>query len=222
MILNPKFYAPLHIDRAAERMRRGLKPHVPVGLVLFGGEGSTEMVRIAEALNRADCGVQLVLVCGKNAAVAAQLRAMERRTPVVVEGFTRDIPLYMEMSDFLIGKPGPGSISEALAKKLPVIVQRNAWTMAHEAYNTEWIEELGVGIVVGDFATGIREAVRTILEPERFARLRECAAAVRNYAVYEIPAMLSAILADRPVKGWRPNPACYSAAQSLPSTARSV
>jgi hypothetical protein len=51
----------------------------------------------------------------------------------------------MELSDFFIGKPGPGSISEALAKKLPVIVQRNAWTMAHELYNTRWVEELGAG-----------------------------------------------------------------------------
>ena len=30
------------------------------------------------------------------------------------------------------GALAPGSISEALAKRLPVIVQRNAWTMAHE------------------------------------------------------------------------------------------
>ena len=52
MILNPRFYAPLDVDRAAERMRLGLDPIVPTGLVLFGGEGSAEMVRIARALNR--------------------------------------------------------------------------------------------------------------------------------------------------------------------------
>jgi len=48
MILHPKFYAPLYVDRAAERIRRGLNPDVPVGLVLFGGKGSTEMVRSRE------------------------------------------------------------------------------------------------------------------------------------------------------------------------------
>jgi hypothetical protein len=40
-----------------------------------------------------------------------------------------------------------------LAKRLPVIVQRNAWTMAHERYNTDWVEEMGVGVVVRNFAT---------------------------------------------------------------------
>src|ERR1017187_7446496 len=145
MILNPRFYAPLNLNRRAERMRRGLKPDLPTGLVLFGGEGSSEMLRIAKALNRDNSGIQLILLCGKNEALADQLRAMKPRIPMFVQGFTRDVPLYMEIADFFIGKPGPGSISEALAKRLPVIVQRNAWTMAHERYNAAWVEEMGVG-----------------------------------------------------------------------------
>ena len=117
-------------------------------------------------------GVQLILVCGKNEEVAAELRAMKPRIPMLVEGFTREIPLYMELSDFFIGKPGPGSLSEALVKKLPVIVQRNAWTMVHELYNTEWIEELGAGLVVENFSRDIAAAVRTLLAPENYARHR--------------------------------------------------
>ena len=66
MILNPKFYAPGTGDRHGERMRLGLEPNRPTGLVLFGGEGSREMLRIAKALNRPDSGVQLILLCGKN------------------------------------------------------------------------------------------------------------------------------------------------------------
>jgi 1,2-diacylglycerol 3-beta-galactosyltransferase len=222
MILNPKFYAPLHIDRAAERLRRGLKPDVPVGLVLFGGEGSTAMVRIAGALNSQARGVQLVLVCGKNDAVAAELRAMEPQIPMLVEGFTGEIALYMELADFFIGKPGPGSLSEALAKKLPVIVERNAWTMAHELYNTEWIEELGAGIVVEDFNREIRQAVHMLLAPENYARHRARAAATRNSAVYEIPDMLDAILAEGGFSEPRPGPLCDSAGQSVPDSAHSA
>jgi 1,2-diacylglycerol 3-beta-galactosyltransferase len=212
MILNPRFYAPLNIDRAAERVRRGLKPDVPVGLVLFGGEGSTEMVRIARALNRDGSNVQLILICGKNDAVAAELRAIVQRIPMLVEGFTRDIPYFMELSDFFIGKPGPGSVSEALAKQLPVIVQRNAWTLAHELYNTRWIEELGAGIVIEKFSRDIEAAVRMLLAPENYAIYRERASATRNLAVYEIPGMLSEILAG--VIGSRPGPVCDFPAQS--------
>lgn len=194
MILHPKFYEPLRMDRPAERERRGLKPDVPVGLVLFGGEGSIEMVRIARALNDEANRVQLILLCGKNEAVASELRAMPKRIPMLVEGFTREVHYYMGLSDFFIGKPGPGSISEALANSLPVIVQRNAWTMAHERYNTEWLEEIGAGIIVGNFSRDIAGAVRSLLAPGNYASYRARAASMNNVAVFEIPEMLGGIL----------------------------
>ncbi|HLH15616.1 MAG TPA: glycosyltransferase [Bryobacteraceae bacterium] len=196
MILHPRFYAPLVLDRRAERARLGLDPDRPTGLVLFGGEGSNEMLRIARALNPPEAGVQLILLCGRNQAVAEELRAIEKRVPMFVEGFTREVPYYMELADFFIGKPGPGSISEALAKRLPVIVQQNAWTMAHERYNAQWVEEQGVGIAVKNFGGEIRDAVRRLLEPETYRRCRERAAAMRNRAVYEIPDLLEGILAS--------------------------
>ena len=198
MILHPKFYASLHLNRRAERLRRGLRPDLPTGLVLFGGEGSTEMLRIAKALNREDSGIQLILLCRKNEELANQLRSMNHRIPMFVQGFTRDVPLYMEIADFFIGKPGPGSISEALAKRLPVIVQRNAWTMAHERYNADWVEAMGVGLVVGNFATELAGAVRTMLAPENCQRYRARAAEMPNSAVYEIPDLLAGILSGRP------------------------
>lgn len=208
MVLNPRFYETLNIDRGLERLRRGLKPEVPTGLVLFGGEGSTEIVRVARVLNRRETGIQLILICGNNDAVQAEIYGMVRRIPMLVKGFTRDIPLYMELADFFIGKPGPGSISEALAKKLPVIVQRNAWTMAHECYNTEWIEELGAGIVIDNFTRDVAGAVRSMLEPVNYAKYRACAAATRNVAVYEIPGLLSGILAES--NRARPDPALFA------------
>ena len=208
MILNPKFYAPLNLDRRAERARLGLDPDTPTGIVLFGGEGSDEIVEIAKALNRAKSQVQLILICGKNREVAGKLKAMEPHIPMFIEGFTREIPFYMELADFFIGKPGPGSISEALCKRLPVIVQRNAWTLAHERYNTQWVEERGVGLVVRSFSREIDAAVRTLLAPENYSRFRESAAAMQNRAVYEIPELLESILA-RHGSGWA---ACDSVA----------
>jgi hypothetical protein len=193
MILNPKFYLDLNLDREAERVRLGLRPDLPTGLVMFGGEGSMDMVKIASALNGVDSGVQLILLCGRHDRAAAELRRLPRRIPMFVEGFTRDIPYYMALADFFIGKPGPGSISEALAMGLPIIVERNAWTLAHERYNADWIEEQQLGIVTPSFAK-VADAVRELLAPERFARYRARAAATRNFAVYEIPALLDDIL----------------------------
>jgi UDP-N-acetylglucosamine:LPS N-acetylglucosamine transferase len=140
---------------------------------------------------------------------------------MVVEGFTKEIPLYMEISDFFIGKPGPGSLSEAFAKKLPVIVQRNAWTMAHERYNTEWVEELGAGIVIENFGRDLPEAVNQLLDPARYEQYRERAASTRNMAVFEIPDMLSDILA-KPSSQRLLDEASDFVAQSHPDNAHSA
>ena len=123
----------------------------------------------------------------------------------------------MEISDFLIGKPGPGTLSEAMAKRLPVIVQRNAWTMAHELYNAEWIEEIGAGLVIGSFAKEIEAAVKKLLAPANYERYRAGAAATANRAVYEIPNMLDSILSER-----RQDRGYDSSARSLPESARSA
>ncbi|HUB83726.1 MAG TPA: glycosyltransferase [Bryobacteraceae bacterium] len=193
MILHPRFYAPPPADRADERVRLGLRPDLPTGLVLFGGEGSTDMIKIAQLLNKPASEVQLILLCGRNRAVRREIDVLPFRIPRFVEGFTREVPRYMALSDFFIGKPGPGCISEALAMGLPVIVERNAWTLAHERYNADWIEEQGVGMVVRNFSH-IGRSVRELLQPERYQQYRDRVAAIRNTAVYEIPDVLQGIL----------------------------
>jgi 1,2-diacylglycerol 3-beta-galactosyltransferase len=179
------------LDRAAERAKLGLDPHRPTGLVLFGGEGSPEMLKIAAALNRDDSPVQLIALCGRNDAVANRLRALPRRIPIHVEGFTREIPFYMELADFFIGKPGPGSISEAVAMKLPVIVERNAWTLPQERYNVDWVLERNAGIVLDNFR-GVAPAVERMLAG--LDAFRASVEQIHNRAVFEIPEILHGIL----------------------------
>lgn len=153
MILHPQFYDGSCADRRYERERLGLDPDLPTGLVMFGGEGSLEMVEIARRLNRPDLGAQLILVCGRHEAARRELLALPRRIPMFVEGLTAQMPFYMELSDFFIGKPGPGSISEAAVKQLPIIVRRDWRTLAHERYNCDWILEQDMGVETGPWTT---------------------------------------------------------------------
>jgi Monogalactosyldiacylglycerol (MGDG) synthase/Glycosyltransferase family 28 C-terminal domain len=193
MILDPRFYDVPTIDRTAERQKLGLDPELPTGVVLFGGQGSSVMLEIARRVDASGLGVQLIMICGRNVTLQEELLAVRLRIPVFVEGFTREVPYYMGVSDFFVGKPGPGSISEALQMALPVIVERNAWTLPQERYNAEWIVEKRVGLVVRNFRH-IDSAVARLLEPGTFARFRSNAAALHNRAVFEIPDFLGQIL----------------------------
>ena len=196
MILHPRFYEKPVDNRIEERERLGLRPNLPTGLILFGGHGSKEILKIADRLNQAALQLQLIIVCGKNEKLAAALRARKFRFPVFIEGFTSRVNYYMQLADFFIGKPGPGSLSEALAMHLPVIVERNAWTLPQERYNADWVLENEVGLVLPNFRD-IDKAVALLIEPETLARYRRNATAMKNQAVFEISVFLKKILEQR-------------------------
>jgi 1,2-diacylglycerol 3-beta-galactosyltransferase len=201
MILRPAFHAAADaaalaatgFDRRAERLRLGLPADEPVGLVLFGGAGSRVMRSIAQRLPH----TPLVLMCGRNDTLARTLRAEAAGSaaPRVVVAFTPDVAHWMRLADFFIGKPGPGSISEAVQMGLPVIVTRNAWTMPQERWNTEWVRQQGVGVVHRSFRT-VDAAVQQITAD--LPRWRRRVQAVRNDAVFEVPQVLEGLLRKPP------------------------
>lgn len=192
MILRPEFYEEQTSDRAAERQKLGLDPRLPTGLVLFGGQGSNVMLPIAERLGNSALDLQLILICGRNEKLKKRLARFRTRNRIFVEGFTKQIPFYMHLSDFLIGKPGPGSVSEAAHMGLPVIVERNAWTLPQERYNAEWIREQGVGIVLNNFRN-IAEAIEKLLAGGELEAMKTKLSTMQNRAVFEIPPMLEKI-----------------------------
>jgi 1,2-diacylglycerol 3-beta-galactosyltransferase len=193
MIIHPRFYAPIEADRSTERARLGLDPDLPTGLVMFGAHGSPAMLQIARRLESAGTALQLILVCGHNHALMREVEALPAHFPRLVTGFATEVPRYMHISDFFIGKPGPGSLSEAVAKGLPVIVETNMKTLPQERYNALWIEQNGVGIALKSFWS-IAEAVTTMLEPRNLHRFRASVARQDNRAVFEIPSLLQQIM----------------------------
>jgi UDP-N-acetylglucosamine:LPS N-acetylglucosamine transferase len=195
MILRPAFHAAPPASRSAARRLVGLDPAAPTGLVLFGGTGSRVMKRIAERLPH----TPLILLCGRNEALADELRALRAPARRVVLGHTPEVPHWMRLADFFIGKPGPGSLSEAVHMGLPVIVTRNAWTMPQERWNTEWVQQHGVGVVLRSFRQ-VGAAVEQVIG--QLPELRAQVGRLDNRAVFEVPHILDSILrrvAARPV-----------------------
>lgn len=195
MILRPDFYVEDDSDPVALRKAMGLQPDLPTAIVLFGGHGSKVMFSITERLNTADVPLQLILICGRNENLAAKFRAIKWNMPLHVVGFTKEIHKLMRAADFLIGKPGPGSIAEAMVRRLPVLIECNAWTLPQERYNAEWVTEKRVGIVLKSF-DDIVEGVQQILDPERLAEFWRNVAALNNRAIFEIPKMLARLLGE--------------------------
>jgi len=189
MILKPRFYEKKAVDVAAERKRLGLEADRPTGIVLFGGHGSGVILDIVQKLDRSRTNVQLIVVCGHNQKLAVRLGQLKTRNRILVVGFVADVDYYMSLADFFIGKPGPGSLSEALQFHLPAVVESNAKTLPQERYNAQWITENEFGIVVPSFQA-IAPAVERLLEPPAFDNFRRNVNRYSNRALFEVPDIL--------------------------------
>ena len=170
-------------------------------MLLFGGFGSKVMFPIVERLAAATLPLQLIVICGRNEKLAKEFRSRTWKMPLHSVGFTKEVHRLMRAADFLIGKPGPGSVAEAMVRRLPVILECNAWTLPQERYNTEWVKEKGVGIILHDFGE-IVGGVKQLLEPGKLAEFRRNTEALDNRAIFEIPEIFAKLLDEQPPQSY--------------------
>lgn len=188
MILSPRFYDLNHFIRSDARALLGFDLETPVGLVMFGGHGAASMIQIAKQLS----DQPLIFMCGRNEKLRDLLSKIPAQAPRQVVGFTDDVAYWMKLADYFIGKPGPGSITEALHCELPVIVTRNAWTLPQERWNADWIIENNIGRVISSFKkihNTVEEVIQNLDQLKRNVGLIK-----KNRALYEVVQILDQIL----------------------------
>ncbi|CAI9100864.1 OLC1v1038049C2 [Oldenlandia corymbosa var. corymbosa] len=111
------------------RVELEMDPELPAVLLMGGGEGMGPVKKTAKALGEslynAELGKpigQLVIICGRNESLASTLRSTEWKIPVKVRGFETQMVKWMGACDCIITKAGPGTITEALIRGLPIIL----------------------------------------------------------------------------------------------------
>lgn len=130
-------------DRAAVRSQLGLDPTAPTILVVGGasGVGNIEIIT-RELIQRGLGDAQLVVVCGRNQALATRLKEIVDPTRTHVLGFVRNMHMWMQASDVLLTKASPGVVAEALSCELPVFI--TGAIEGTESGNTQYYESMGV------------------------------------------------------------------------------
>jgi 1,2-diacylglycerol 3-beta-galactosyltransferase len=179
-IVHPKFYnLPKHAFRST----------LPRGLVCFGGYGSSKMKKILKVVDKYKPMLFLEFVCGYNTKLQSQL--LKILTPYSINskiyGFI-DMSSVISQVDFLVGKPGPGIINEALVCGLPVMLD-NSNPMIQERYNLEWIETNNIG--AGGDVTNIQFLQRFIADLPYY---KDHIKYNRPTAIFEIPRILETLI----------------------------
>lgn len=190
MILKQDFYRPLS-SYALTRESINLDPFKPTALIMFGGNGSMAAQDIVKRLSRLSPPMQFIVLCGRNKLLVEKLQG---RKDCHAVGFVSNVADYMRLADFFIGKPGPGSISEALHMGCPVIVEDNTSTMPQERPNAVWVSDNGVGIVVKSFKRDAAQAAQQMLSNLPALKQNIVANLKENRAVFEIASLLPMVM----------------------------
>jgi 1,2-diacylglycerol 3-beta-galactosyltransferase len=155
------------------RARLNLPAEAMIVMLMAGGEGGGKLLSTTLALARARLAVVLVVVCGRNEHLEQKLNELAATlpTPMYVLGFTNKIPEYFRAVDLLVTKAGPGTLAEANAAQLPVVVYD--YVPGQERGNVDFVRHNGLGVIALHSAAEVVAAVRSLIRtPDRLAMIR--------------------------------------------------
>jgi processive 1,2-diacylglycerol beta-glucosyltransferase len=113
-------------------------------LIMGGGLGLGNITETLDYLFTHNIDIQIIAIAGKNQELYRYLSLINRKN-LKVFGYVSNIDEFMSVSDLIITKPGGITVTEALAKELPIIV---TWNLpGQEERNMEFILNNGIGMV---------------------------------------------------------------------------
>jgi 1,2-diacylglycerol 3-beta-galactosyltransferase len=147
-------------------------------LLVGGGEGMGPLAETARVIDESGLDLSLVIVAGRNAGLKCSLEAQKWENPTCIYGFTQEMPDFMRASDAIVTKAGPGTIAEALAAGLPIVLY--AKLPGQEDGNVTYVENRGVGVWAPDPLKVVRTLTRWVCRPaERAEVVKNCRSAAR-------------------------------------------
>lgn len=169
--VHPRF-EDVHESKAELRAKLKLPINATIALLMAGGEGGGKLLPTTLALAKANLGMHLVVVAGRNEALKTKLEdlASTLSTPMTVLGYSQQVPALMRASDLLVTKAGPGTIAEANLAEIPVIVYD--FVPGQERGNLEYVRRNGIGVVALSTNEVVTSVRRIVHNQERLGAMR--------------------------------------------------
>ncbi len=194
--IDPVFSQPK--DSGAMRDKHGLRRDAIVILISAGGFGIGQVEEVLASLLQLRHPAEIIAVCGRNEELKARVDRLAGDVPAAsrvtlkVVSYTTAMDEYMTASDFVVGKPGGLTMSEALAcGKVFVVVNP---IPGQEERNADHLLEEGAAIRCNNLPVLAYKIDRLLDEPERHKSMRENVRRLaRPRAAYEIVAKLQSL-----------------------------
>ncbi len=170
-------------DKDAVYRSLGLKPGLPMILVMGGSLGLGPMKSVIRKLDKLPQPFYIVAITGKNKELKERLerKGQKVRHPTKIFGFVENVVELMDAAEMVVTKPGGITTAECLVKQLPMIIINPI--PGQEAKNTEFLLGQDVAVQAEDANDVMLFVDEFLRNPEKLRRMREAARApARPYA----------------------------------------
>ena len=196
--IHPKFNRPLSQRQAREEL--GLEPDRSTVLVMSGSMGYGNARKTVEQIAAAGLPMQLLVVCGNNRRAYNRIQNWKQKYQgdclVRVFGFVDNVEVLMSAADCIVTKPGGLTVSEAIAKALPMILINPI--PGQEERNVEFLLNNGMASLVTK-TFPVDEAIYDLFYyPERLQAVREMIRAIGHPDASERLVQYVLSLEDKP------------------------
>jgi processive 1,2-diacylglycerol beta-glucosyltransferase len=184
---------PIHPKFSEEKEKKellgkyGLNNQSPVVLISAGSFGVTPLGEVIADFRVIRDNFQIVVVCGNNAKLRKDLEVKQKSESRLkrVLGFVDFMDELMAMSDLLITKPGGITVSESIAKGLPMIFIEPI--PGQEEANADYVVEQGAGVKARNLPVLIDKLGLLVRDTGKLADMSKKARAIsRPYAAKTI------------------------------------
>ena len=173
---DPDFNASVNKTRVLEKLN--FEPGIKTILIMGGGQGLGPIKVIVNSLDKIKADFQVIVVTGINKKLYKTLKnnLKKNKKKICVLGYVNNINELMSISDLIITKPGGITTSEALSKRLPMLIIKPI--PGQEANNTAYLTQQKAAINIGNLKEINLIVEDLLLNPEKLKRISESCARI--------------------------------------------
>jgi processive 1,2-diacylglycerol beta-glucosyltransferase len=172
-----KFSQPF--DRSQLIKKLGLKPDL-FTLFIVGGQFSfTVLQKIIKGVQKQHQGkVQFLVVAGRDKELKEALEKSDLHSDsnVTVFGFIDNMQELMSVSDLIFSKAGGLTVSECMAKGLPMVI--NKVIPGQEEDNVTYLVNKGAAVKVNNFAAIVKAVNNLLADPKKIEEMKKAAQSI--------------------------------------------
>ena len=171
-------------DPVVMREKLGLNPYKKTVLMMAGSFGVANIFEIYKNLNKNPGDYQLVVVTGKNEKLFTDFQTIVKngyiptkkgnnikvKIPTKLCYFVDNIEDYMSAGDIIVTKPGGLTVSESMAKEIPMAIFRSY--DGQEKDNAEYLKRHNLAVILKDGKDGAKQINALICDDNALETMR--------------------------------------------------